>query len=232
MARIRTRSQFNFDSAARQLDSRDLDTITDPTTDLGGAVADAVGEYADAGTDLQPEYPGFDIYSAQITEGGYALDGSDFGLLAPEMVRATGYEDYPAELPYLGEWSAPSDYKVRWTPNEPGIYQWYAATEVELNTTPHADTWVGFRQGLPAIIDETWGADAIRQGPTDGEIFRGASQGMLMASEEMLDAGWGGLNFFGPYLNIGGAETLYRYTLTVVILTWSPGGTVPYLDGI
>ena len=49
MARIRTRSQFNFDSASRQLDTRDLDSITDPTTDLGAAVEAAVIEYGGGG---------------------------------------------------------------------------------------------------------------------------------------------------------------------------------------
>jgi len=230
MARIRTRSQFNFDSASRQLDTRDLDSITDPTTDLGGAVADAVEVYgADS---IQPIRPGFDMMAGQLLGPGLSLTGSSWGGLAAVMGRAPGFETYPAVLPSLGAWTTPSTHKIRWTPTLPGIYQWYAMTEVEYDIAPSVGTYVAFREGLPAIIDETWGGDAIRLPAFWQSIWRGACQGMLVASAEMLAAGWGGLNFFSPETEPAGSEAIYRYTHNVAVLSWSPAGTVPYFGGI
>lgn len=232
MTRIRTRSQFNFDSASRQLDTRDLDNITDPTTDLGGAVADAVAEYADpAGTDLLPAYPGLDLMDGSIS-GPLSNLGDDWGDLAAVMDRADGYEEYPATLPALGAWTTPSANKIRWTPTAPGIYQWYCFQQVDLDITAHADTRIRFRQALPAIVDETWGSDLGPSEQVDTNTFNGTSQGMLMASAEMIAAGWGGLNIFGPHYTIGGSEVIDANYVFFAVMSWSPAGTVPYLDGI
>lgn len=234
MARIRTRTQFNFDSASRQLDTRDLDSITDPTTDLGGAVADAVAEYgAEAGLDLQPPYPGLDIMEGEIA-GPLSQLGSDFGDLAAVMGRAVGYEEYPAELPSLGTWSSPSAGKVRWTPDEPGIYQWYARILVDLDTGADPDTIISFREGLHDILDDTWGGDLVagKSLSLDNATFQATSQGMLLSSPEMLDAGYGGVNFTSPHYQIQGAEVVDRNYLFVAITSWSPAGTVPYMGGI
>jgi hypothetical protein len=47
MSRIHTVSRFNFDSASRQLDSRDLDQILDTDKDMGQAFSDAIAVYID-----------------------------------------------------------------------------------------------------------------------------------------------------------------------------------------
>lgn len=229
MARMRFSRSYNFDSATRQLDSRDLDDAGDPTTDMGAAMEALLGQYG--ALDLQPAYPGLDIMEGQIT-GPLSQIGDDFSGLAAVMDRASGYEDYPATLPSLGAWVAAGDYKVRWNPTNPGLYQWYVMQEVVLNTTAHANTWIGFRPPLPAIVDETWGGDIDRAVRVDDVTFRSRDQGMLMASQEMIDAGWGGLNVFGPRYEIAGAETVSENNLVVVILSWSPAGTVPYLGDI
>jgi hypothetical protein len=232
MARLRTRSQFQFETASRQLDTRDLDNITDPTTDLGGAVADAVAEYQTAGGLIAP-YPGLDVMEGSIS-GPLSQLGDDFGALAALMDRAVGYEEYPAILPSLGTWSSPSPAKVRWTPNEPGIYQWYAKISVDLDIAANAATIISFRPGLFDILDETWGGDIVagKAISIDGSVFQATSQGMLMASQEMLDAGFGGVNFTSPHYQIQGAEVVDANSLFVGISSWSPAGTVPYLDGI
>lgn len=229
MARMRFTRSYNFDSATRQLDSRDLDDAGDPSTDMGAAMESLLSQYG--ALDLQPAYPGLDIMEGEVT-GPRSLIGDDFEDLAAAMGRASGYEDYPATLPTLGAWTSPSAYKIRWTPTEPGIYQWYAIQVVDLGGTIDADTWVGFRPPLPDIIDDTWGGDIDRAVNVDSNTWQSRDQGMLMASAEMLEAGFGGLNIYGPRFELGGSETVDRVYVLAAVVSWSPAGTVPYLDGI
>ena len=235
MTRIRTRSQFNFDSASRQLDTRDLDHITDPTTDLGAAVESAVLEYGTApGLDLLPALgPGYDIQGGSI-EGPLSMLGSDYSDLAAAMGKADGYEEYPAVLPNLGSWETSGDHKINWVPAAPGVYQWYAHQVVDLTGSPtESGSKVGFRQPLPNIMGDTWGADVTLGVRVDSNTYHHDSQGMLMASEEMLDAGYGGLQFFSPWYGISEeGVTVGLNELTVVILAWNPGSLVAYMGDI
>jgi len=230
MTRIRTRSQFNFDSASRQLDSRDLDNITDPTTDLGGAVADAVAEYA-SGTNILPAYPGFDIMDGEIT-GPLSLLRDDFSDLAAQMGRAAGYESYPAVLPDLGTWSAEGVAAITWTPNEPGIYHWYSLIQVDWSQAMSAATQVAFCAPQPKILAWSWGADIVMTERTADDVWRMTHHGVHMASQDMIDAGYGGLTITSPYYNAQSAGTVDSNYLMFAVTAWNPAGTVPYLDGL
>jgi hypothetical protein len=233
MARMRFRRSYNFDSATRQLDSRDLDEAGDPTTDMGAAMESLLGQYG--ALDLQPAYPGLDILEGSIATP--AVSGTaftDFGALAAAMDRAGGYEDFPATLPQLGTFSDAVVGRVIWTPNAPGIYQWYSMQYVNLDMAADPTTQIDFRPPLPDILDFTWGGDPQSVNPTGlaGDLFLASHSGMLMASQEMLDAGFGGLSVLGPYLNLQGGETVDLLNLMLAVISWSPAGTVPYLGGI
>lgn len=228
MARMRFRRSYNFDSATRQLDSRDLDDAGDPTTDMGAAMESLLLQYG--ALDLQPAYPGLDIMEGELSPGPIIAD--DFGDLAAGMARASGYEEWPATLPALGEWTSPSDSKIRWTPNNPGIYQWYAHIQVTLDAAADPASTIATRQPLPDILDETWGADLVPAAQLSDTEFLASSQGMLMASVEMMVAGYGGLNWFSPYYNLVNGEAVDSVYVLVAVMSWSPAGTVPYLSGI
>lgn len=231
MARMRFRRSYQFDSATRQLDSRDLDEAGDPTTDMGAAMESLLSQYG--ALDLQPAYPGYDIMEGSIS-GPLSQLGTDFSDLALVMDRASGYEEYPATLPALGSWSALGDTKVKWTPDAPGIYQWYAMTRVDFDVTVNANTIVSFQPGLPDIIHASWGSDNVPAEPIDlsATTFQGTSQGMLLASQEMLDAGYGGVVFGSPHYQVQGAEVVDANYLFLAVMSWSPAGTVAYMGGI
>lgn len=231
MARMRFRRSYQFDSATRQLDSRDLDEAGDPTTDMGAAMEALLAQYG--ALDLQPAYPGYDIMEGSIS-GPLSQLGDDYGTLAAAMDRASGYEEYPATLPALGTWDAPSDYAVRWTPNAPGIYQWYAMSRVDFDVTVAAATIVSFSPMLPDIIASSWGGDNASQEPIDlsATTYQSTSQGMLLASQEMLDAGYGGLQIRSPHYQLQGPEVVDANYLFLAVMSWSPAGTVAYMGGI
>lgn len=231
MSRMRFRRSYNFDSATRQLDSRDLDEAGDPTTDMGAAMEALLSQYG--ALDLQPAYPGYDIMEGSIA-GPLSQLGTDFGDLALVMGRASGYEEYPATLPDLGTWDALTESKVRWTPNAPGLYQWYASTQVDFDTTVAAATIVSFQEALPDIISNSWGHDNTAVEPIDlsATTYKYNCQGMLLASQEMLDAGYGGLVINSPHYQVQGSEVVDSNYLFLAVMSWSPAGTVPYLDGI
>ena len=231
MARMRFRSAYNFDSANRQLSTNDLDGALDPSTDMGSTMEQVLADYG--ALDLQPPYPGYDIMEGSIS-GPLSQLGTDFADLAPVMTRAAGYEDYPATLPSLGSWDAVGENKVRWTPTAPGIYQWYSMTRVDLTVAAHANTVISFQHGLPDIVGFTWGGDNVPAEPIDlgATTYQGTSQGMLLASQEMLDAGYGGVVFGSPHYQIQGAEQVDANYLLVAVMSWSPAGTVAYMGGI